>query len=344
MTTARRRGDKTAHKRQTPGKKGSMTNMRLLKRIARAFKPYTMRALLLLVAILVSTLLGLVNPLLTQRLFDDALLKRNTRLLFIYITIMLITPIVIAGIGVGQSYLNGTIGQNVMRDLRNTLYQHLQKMSLRFFTGEIQSRLASDISGVQDTLTLTAAGTILNMTLVISTGVAMFLLSPSLTIISFASLPFFLWITYKVGNTRRQTSKETQKQMATLTALIQETLSVSGILLIKTFGRQKHTQNQFEQENLHLTNLGIRQQLIGRWFFMIMNTFFSIVPVIIYLIAGLQYSNHEQITFGTAESLDSPSLDSPSLDITTLDITNATGCRQGPTKRSCCLAADYGGA
>jgi ATP-binding cassette, subfamily B, bacterial len=280
-----------------------MTNMKLLKRIAQTFKPYTMRAILLLIAIIVSTLLGLVNPLLTQRLFDDAILKRNNHLLFIYITIMLITPIVIAGIGVGQSYLNGTIGQNVMRDLRNTLYKHLQNMSLRFFTstraGEILSRLASDISGVQDTLTLTAASTIANITLVISTMVAMFLLSPLLTIISLASLPFFLWITYKVGNTRRQTSKEAQKRMATLTAIIQETLSVSGILLIKTFGRQKYAQNQFEQENQRLTDLGIRQQLIGRWFFMIMNTFFSIVPVIIYLVAGLQYSNHEQITFGT---------------------------------------------
>jgi ATP-binding cassette subfamily B protein len=280
-----------------------MTNTQVLKRIAQAFKPYTMRVILLLTAILISTLLGLVNPLLLQHLFDDAILKQNNRLLFIYITIMLITPLVIAGISVGQSYLNGTIGQNVMRDLRNTLYQHLQKMSLRFFTstraGEIQSRLASDISGVQDTLMLTTASTIANMTLFISTGVVMFLLNPLLTLISFASLPFFLWITYKVGNTRRRTSKETQKRMATLTTIIQETLSVSGILLIKTFGRQKHTQQQFEQENQRLTNLGIRQQLIGRWFFLITNTFFSILPVIIYLVAGLQYSHHEQITFGT---------------------------------------------
>jgi ATP-binding cassette subfamily B protein len=295
--------DKTAHKREVSEKKGSMTNAQVLKRIALALKPYTMRAILLLVAIIISTLLGLVNPLLTQHLFDDAILKRNNHLLFIYITIMLINPIVIAGISVGQSYLNGTIGQNVMRDLRNMLYKHLQDMSLRFFTstraGEIQARLASDISGVQNTLTLTTASAISDITLVISTMVAMFLLSPLLTIISVASLPFFLWLTNKVGNTRRQTSKETQQSMATLTAVIQETLSVSGILLIKTFGRQKHTQKQFEQENQQLTRLGIRQQLIGRWFFMVTNTFFSILPVIIYLVAGLQYSNHEPITFGT---------------------------------------------
>jgi ATP-binding cassette subfamily B protein len=301
--TARIGGRKITHKPEVPEKKGSMTNAQVLKRIVLAFKPYTMQVILLLIAIIISTLLGLVNPLLTQHLFDDAILKRNNRLLFIYITIMLITPIVIAGFSVGQSYLNGTIGQNVMRDLRNTLYKHLQNMSLRFFTstraGEIQSRLASDVSGVQDTLTLTTATAIANITLVVSTMVAMFLLSPLLTIISLASLPFFLWLTYKVGNTRRQTSKETQKRMATLTAIIQETLSVSGILLIKTFGRQKHTQKQFEQENQQLTNLGIRQQLIGRRFFMVTNTFFSILPAIIYLVAGLQYSNHEPITFGT---------------------------------------------
>lgn len=301
--TTRIGSSKIAHKREVPGKKGSMTNTQVLKQIAQAFKPYTTQAILLLIAILSSTLLDLVNPLLTQHIFDDAILKRNNRLLFIYITIMLITPIVIAGIGVGQSYLNGTIGQNVMRDLRNMLYQHLQKMSLRFFTstraGEIQARIASDISGVQDTLTLITASTVINITLVMSTMIAMFLLSPLLTIISLASLPFFLWLTYKVGNKRRQTSKEAQKQVATLTAIIQETLSVSGILLIKTFGRQKYTQNHFEQENQHLTDLGILQQLVGRWFFMVTNTFFTILPVIIYLVAELQYINHEQITFGT---------------------------------------------
>lgn len=283
-------------------KSGRKTDAQTVKRVIQAFKPYKFRVLLVLIAILLTTLLGLVNPLLIQRVFDDAILKRDLRLLYIYVAIMFVTPIVSGFIGVGQTYLNNVIGQNVMRDFRNRLYRHLQSMSLRFFTatrtGEIQSRLSNDVGGIDSVVTNTATSIVSNFSTAISTIVAMFILSPLLTIISLAALPLFLWITYKVGNVRRVTSKETQQSMASLTAMMQETLSVSGILLMKTFGRQSYEQKQFEKENQKLTNLAIRQQMIGRWFFMFIGTFFSVLPAVVYLVAGLQYIAHQHITFG----------------------------------------------
>ncbi len=285
-------------------KRGRKTDTRTLRRVAKAFSPYKFQVVLVykfqvvlvLIAIILTTVLGLVNPLLIRYVFDDAIGKGNLKLLIILVIIMIVTPIVTGVIGVGQSYLNNVIGQRVMRDFRNKLYHHLQSMSMRFFTstrtGEIQSRLSNDVGGVQGVVTDTATSVVSNISTVVSTVIAMFILSPLLTLISLGLLPIFLWITYKVGNVRRATSKETQQSMATLTAKMQETLSVSGILLIKTFGRQKYAEDQFREENQKLADLQVRQQMIGRWFFMLIGTFFSIMPAIIYLVAGYQIINN----------------------------------------------------
>jgi len=277
-------------------KRGRKTDTRTLRRVAKAFSPYKFQVVLVLIAIILTTVLGLVNPLLIRYVFDDAIGKGNLKLLIILVIIMIVTPIVSGVIGVGQSYLNNVIGQRVMRDFRNKLYHHLQSMSMRFFTstrtGEIQSRLSNDVGGVQGVVTDTATSVVSNISTVVSTVIAMFILSPLLTLISLGLLPIFLWITYKVGNVRRATSKETQQSMATLTAKMQETLSVSGILLIKTFGRQKYAEDQFREENQKLADLQVRQQMIGRWFFMLIGTFFSIMPAIIYLVAGYQIINN----------------------------------------------------
>lgn len=273
-------------------RRGRKTDAQTVRRVATAFTPYKFQIVLVVIAILLTTVLGLVNPLLIARIFDDGIQKRNIPLLILYVSIMIVTPVVSGIIGVGQTYLNNVIGQNVMRDFRNRLYKHLQSMSLRFFTatrtGEIQSRLSNDVGGVQGVVTDTATSIVANVSTAISTIIAMAIISPILTLVSLGLLPIFLWITYKVGNVRRATSKDTQKSLASLTAMMQETLSVSGILLMKTFGRQKYAQDQFEQENQKLTNLEVRQQMIGRWFFMLIGTFFSITPAIVYLIAGLQ--------------------------------------------------------
>ncbi len=285
-------------------KRDRKTDIKTVRRVAAAFKPYKLQVVLVLIAILFTTVLGLVNPLLIKFIFDDAIAPKNVNLLFIFVGLMIITPVVTGIIGVGQTYLNNVVGQNVMRDFRNQLYQHLQSMSLRFFTGtrtgEIQSRLSNDVGGVQNVVTDTATSIVSNISTVISTLIAMIIISPLLTLVSLGILPIFLWITYKVGNVRRATSKNTQKSLASLTAMMQETLSVSGILLMKTFGRQKFVQDQFEKENQKLTELEVRQQMIGRWFFMLIGTFFSVTPALIYLIAGWQIiHNNPLYTFGT---------------------------------------------
>lgn len=282
-------------------KRGRKTDVRTVRRVAASFKPYKIQVLFALLAILATTTLGLVNPLMIQRVFDDAILQRNLTRLVIYVSIMFITPVITGLIGVWQTYLNNLIGQNVMRDFRNRLYNHLQSMSMRFFTatrtGEIQSRLSNDVGGVQNVVTNTATSIVSNVSTVVSTIIAMIVLSRLLTAISLALLPLFIWITYKLGNTRRVVSKETQQSMASLTAMMQETLSVSGILLMKVFGRQQYGKERFETENQHLTELEIRQQMIGRWFFMFIGTFFSIMPAIVYLVAGLQYIDDPQPGF-----------------------------------------------
>ena len=273
-------------------KRGRKTDARTLRRVAEAFRPYKFQVVLVLIAIILTTVLGLVNPLMIRFIFDDAIGKRNLNLLLILVGIMFIMPVITGIIGVGQTYLNNVVGQRVMRDFRNRLYDHLQSMSLRFFTstrtGEIQSRLSNDVGGVQSVVTDTATSVVSNISTAISTIVAMAIISPLLTLISLGLLPIFLYITYRVGNVRRSTSKKTQQSLAALTAMMQETLSVSGILLTKTFARQKYAQGRFEDENQKLTDLEVRQQMIGRWFFMFIGTFFSITPAVVYLVAGWQ--------------------------------------------------------
>ena len=183
---------------------------RTLQRIIKAFRPYRLQVALVLIAILAMTLLGLINPLLIGRIFDDAIQKGNGTLLLIYIAIMVVTPIFEGFIGVGQGYLSSKIGQNVMRDFRNQLYQHLQSLPMSFFTqtrtGEIQSRLSNDISGIQGVVTNTAVQVISSFAIVLSTIIAMLLLSPLLTVMTLIVLPLFLVATIKVGNIQRKAS------------------------------------------------------------------------------------------------------------------------------------------
>jgi len=203
---------------------------------------------------------------------------------------MIALPIVSGLIGVGQSYLNNLIGQRVMQDLRSALYTHLQRMPLRFFTdtrtGEIQSRLANDVGGVQSVVTDTASSVTSNFAIAISTIIAMWLIDWRLTLLSLGMLPFFMYLTFRVGKVRREVSTETQKSLAEMSALTEETLSVSGILLSKTFGQQQNSIAKFRGLNARLAALQIRQAMVGRWFFMIIGTIFSITPAFVYWLAG----------------------------------------------------------
>ena len=268
---------------------------RTVRRIAGFFRPYRPQVAIVVVAILATSLLGLINPLLLGVIFDQVLVGHDYSHLNLYVGLMIVIPIVTGLIGVGQAYLNNVVGQNVMQDLRNALYAHLQRMPLRFFTdtrtGEIQSRLANDVGGIQAVVTDTAANLTSNLAVAVSTVIAMFILSWQLTLLSLAITPFFLYLTFRVGKVRRTVSTETQKTLADLSATTEETLSVSGILLSKTFGQQQTSIGRFRDLNRRLAVLQIRQAMVGRWFFMIIGTIFSISPAFVYWLAATLAQN-----------------------------------------------------
>ncbi|HET9981375.1 MAG TPA: ABC transporter ATP-binding protein, partial [Ktedonobacterales bacterium] len=255
-----------------------------------SFKPYRGEVAIVLLAIVVVGVLGIVNPYMLKFAISIGFAQQNFALLSVFVGVMIVTPIITGLIGIGQTWLNTRIGQSVMRDLRNELYSHLQGMPLKFFTdtrtGEIQSRLSNDIGGVQSVVTDTATSVVSNITVAISTILGMLFLDWRLTLLSLGLLPLFLWMTYRIGNIRRAISKDTQISLAELSAMVEETLSVSGVLLTKTFGRQKQEIKRFGAENQKLVGLQIRQQMIGRWFMMLISTFFSITPALVYLLLG----------------------------------------------------------
>jgi ATP-binding cassette subfamily B protein len=271
--------------RMRPGRRGAT-----MRRIAAFFRPYRLQVLVVLLTIVVTSFLGLVNPYALKLLIDEALPRRDWTELNVLVGLMIVTPLGSGFIGVGQAYLNNVIGQRVMQDLRNALYTHLQRLPLRFFTetrtGEIQSRLANDVGGIQGVVTDTASSVVANLVIAISTIIAMLLLDWRLTALSLGLLPFFMYLTYRVGKVRRGISTETQKSLADISAITEETLSVSGILLSKTFGRQAETIERFRAANAKLAALQIRQSMLGRWFFMIVGSIFSITPALVYWLAG----------------------------------------------------------
>jgi ATP-binding cassette subfamily B protein len=277
-----------------------------IRRIVAFFRPYRPQVAIVLVAILATSLIGLVNPYLLKLLIDEVIVGRHYERLNLYVGLMIALPIGSGLIGVGQSYLNNIIGQNVMQDLRNALYAHLQRMPLRFFTetrtGEIQSRLANDVGGVQAVVTDTASSVTSNLAIALSTVVAMFLIDWRLTVMSLGLLPFFMYLTYRVGKVRREVSGETQKSLAEISALTEETVSVSGMLLTKTFGQQATAIDKFRNLNRTLAGLQIRQAMVGRWFFMIIGTIFSITPAFVYWLAGYLAANGDP-TAPTAGSI-----------------------------------------
>jgi ATP-binding cassette subfamily B protein len=262
-----------------------------IRRIVGFFRPYRLRVSLVVLAITATSLLGLINPLLLKALIDDAIPNQDFFRLNLYVGLMIVVPIVSGLIGIAQTWESNVIGQSVMQDLRNALYVHLQRMPLRFFTetrtGEIQSRLANDVGGVQAVVTDTASSITSNLAVAISTIVAMFLIDWRLTLLSLGLLPFFMYLTVRVGRARREVSGETQRSLAELTAATEETLSVSGMLLTKTFGQQAQATERFRGLNRELARLQVRQAMVGRWFFMIIGTIFSITPAFVYWLAGV---------------------------------------------------------
>jgi ATP-binding cassette subfamily B protein len=282
------------------------TGRNTARRVVPLFRPYRAQVAMVVGLIVLTSTIGIVNPLLIQAVFNKALFVKGgpkLHLLYILVAIMAAVPIVNGAIGILQTYETTKVGQQVMRDLRDRLYSHLQTLSLAFFTntktGEIQSRLANDVGGVQSVVTTTASSILANVVTFVSSIVAMIIISWQLTIVAVITVPAFFWLTKMVGDRRRQVSRSTQESLAAMSAISEETLSVSGVLLAKVFGSQLRDVTRYRDENQRLADLELRQQMIGQGFYAVVQSFLSITPAAIYLIAGLLLANGTAITAGT---------------------------------------------
>ncbi len=283
-----------------------------LRRIARLLAPYQAKMLLVALAVVTAALLSSIAPFLTKAVFDDALFPidggaADLRLLVWLVIGLCLIPVVAALIGIGQNLLTSTIGNSAMADLRSTLFAHLQKMELAFFTatktGAIQSRLANDVSGVRTVLTDTATTILQNSVTVISAFIAMLVLSWKLTLITLVLMPLFVFLQLRVGRRRQRLARRTQESLSEMTAITEEALSVSGILLAKVFNQAGSEVQRYREENTRQTRLQVEQAMTGRAFFAMVQTFFAITPALIYLVAGWmitgQFGGGAALTAGT---------------------------------------------
>ena len=274
------------------------------RRIAALFRPYKGRLGAVLLLIAVSAGLGMVSPFLLRDVLDHAIPDRDTTLLSWLVGGMIFIAIATGVLGVGQTWLSNVVGQRVMHDLRAAVYRHLQRLSLAFFTrtrtGEVQSRIANDIGGVQNVVTSTATSIVANVTTVLATIVAMLVMDWRLALFSLALLPFFVWLTRRVGNERKRITSKKQGRLADMSALVAESLSVSGILLGKTMGRSGELAQRFETESAELAELEVQSRMAGRWRMSTVQMSFSIMPALVYLFAGISIAGGSgAVTIGT---------------------------------------------
>jgi ATP-binding cassette subfamily B protein len=261
------------------------------RRVAALFRPYRGRLAAVLALIAVSAGLGMVSPFLLRDILDEAIPHKDRELLLMLVGGMIAISIATGALGVAQTWLSNLVGQRVMHDLRAKVYRHLQRLSLAFFTrtrtGEIQSRIANDIGGVQTVVTTTATSIVSNVTTVVASVVAMFLLDWRLALFSLAVLPFFVFLSRRVGAKRKAITATKQGAMADISSLVQESLSVSGILLGKSMGRSAELADRFEGESERLADLEVRSRMAGRWTMASIQTSFAVMPALVYLFAGL---------------------------------------------------------
>ncbi|MFE3587566.1 NovA family novobiocin export ABC transporter [Streptomyces niveus] len=261
-----------------------------LRRIFRLFRPY--RGRLAVVGLLVgaSSLVAVASPFMLREILDTAIPQGRTGLLSLLALGMILTAVLSSVFGVVQTLISTTVGQRVMHDLRTAVYAQLQRMPLAFFTrtrtGEVQSRIANDIGGMQATVTSTATSLVSNLTAVIATVVAMLALDWRLTVVSLLLLPVFVWISRRVGRERKRITLQRQKQMATMAATVTESLSVSGILLGRTMGRADSLTRSFAEESERLVDLEVRSNMAGRWRMSVIGIVMAAMPAVIYWAAG----------------------------------------------------------
>lgn len=279
----------------------------VIPRVARLLRPYRVQMILVAVAVVTAAILTSIVPFLTRAVFDKALFPTVGRpdlgLLTWLVLGMIAIPVVTAIIGIGQNFLTSKIGNSAMADLRSDLFAHLQKMELAFFTatktGAIQSRLANDVGGVRTVLTDTATTILQNSVTVTAAFVSMIILSWQLTILTLIVMPLFVWIQLQVGKRRQRLARRTQESLSEMTAITEEALSVSGILLAKVFNRAESETERYREANRNQTKLQVDQAMTGRAFFAIVQTFFAITPALIYLVAGRMLGAGTVLTAGT---------------------------------------------
>jgi ATP-binding cassette subfamily B protein len=261
-----------------------------LRRVVRLFTPYRGRLGALLALIVFSAGLGVIPAFLLRGVINAINAHDNTRIS--YLAAGMIAIAVASGIlGVIQTLLSNQVGQRVIHDLRAAVFRHLQRLSLAFFTrtrtGEVQSRISNDIGGVQGVVTNTATSIASNVTTVVATMIGMLLLNWELALFAFALIPFFVFLTRRVGDERRKIAKTTQETLADISSLVQESLSVSGILLGKTMGRTNELADRFEADSLRLADLEVKQRMAGRWVMATIQTSFSVMPAAVYWFGGV---------------------------------------------------------
>jgi ATP-binding cassette subfamily B protein len=261
------------------------------RRIFRLFKPYRLRLTVVLAMIAATAVVSLVSPFLLRAILDVALPRARVGLLTVLVGGMLVVTVVSAVASVVQSYLAMTVGQDVMNDLRRAVYVHLQRMSLAFFTrtrtGEVQSRIANDIGGMSASVTGVATGVVASVTTVVGSVIAMLALDWQLTIVSLLMLPAFVWISRQVGDQRRTITREKQQQLALMSTLVEESLSVNGFLLGRVMGRSSTLIEEFAAQSRSLSDVTIRSNMAGRWRQCGIQIIMAAMPLLIYWAAGL---------------------------------------------------------
>ncbi|MAP63106.1 MAG: multidrug ABC transporter ATP-binding protein [Microbacterium sp.] len=278
-------------------------------RVVALFRPYTGRIVVTATLVVVGAAVAVVPPLLVQRIFDDALFPvdgsaPDLRLLIILVGAMIGLFLLSSGLSVAQTWLTATVGNAVTGDLRVRLFEHLQSMELAFFTrtktGAIQSRLQNDVGGVAGVLTNTVTSILGNAVTVVASLVAMLIIDWRLTLIAVAIMPFLVIVQRRVGQVRARIAGETQESLSELSAITQETLSVSGILLSKSFNRQRTESHRYQEENRNQVRLQVRRAMSGQGFFAVVQVLMSSVPAVIYLVAGyLITGGADDLTAGT---------------------------------------------
>ncbi|MGI8714226.1 MAG: ABC transporter ATP-binding protein [Solirubrobacteraceae bacterium] len=262
-------------------------------RILALFRPYRMRLTVVLVMIVFSALLSMISPFLLKSVLDNGIFHHRHTLLTELVAGMIAIAIASAVFSVWQTYLSNQVGQRVMHDLRAAVYEHLQRMSLAFFTrtrtGEVQSRIANDIGGLDSVVTTTATTIAQNATTVIAALAAMCLLDWRLAALSVVFVPLFVWLTRRVGKLRRTITTEQQRRLADLSSLVSESLSVSGIMLGKTMGRGQDLADRFTGESKGIADLEVRSRMAGRWVMSTIQMTFAIQPALIYWLAGQSF-------------------------------------------------------